>query len=224
MRDPEFWFPLGEAPPRVGRRKVSTLRSLKDYPPPTPQPTPCRLWQGPVDRYGYGVLAGRGKVHSANHQPQTRVHRWVWEMANGPIPAGLVVRHRCDNRPCYRLSHLELGTVADNNRDARDRNHLGTARAMPPSVVREIWRRKQAGETYVAIHRDYPEYSLPTVKRVKDYITECLDLNTDSLTADPATPPTASDAAVAPAPPPTPPTDDASKGDPNPTPRSTTPG
>ncbi|PHS59692.1 MAG: HNH endonuclease [Alteromonas sp.] len=35
--------------------------------------------------------------------------------------AGKVVRHRCDNPPCINPDHLELGTVADNNRDMADR-------------------------------------------------------------------------------------------------------
>ncbi len=173
MRDPEFWFPIGEAPPRrAGRRKVSVLRSLRDYPPPTPQPTPCRLWQGPVDRYGYGVLSGRGAGHSNNNQKQVRMHRWVWEAVNGPIPPGLVVRHRCDNRCCYRLSHLELGTVADNNRDAAERDHLGSIRVMPPSIVRAIWARRVSGEVWTTIIADYPQYSPATIKRVKDYIKD----------------------------------------------------
>ena len=38
------------------------------------------------------------------------LHRWVWEQVNGPIPPGMVVMHRCDNPPCFRLDHLMLGT------------------------------------------------------------------------------------------------------------------
>jgi hypothetical protein len=45
------------------------------------------------------------------------MHRWVWEQGHGPIPAGFDVMHLCDNRPCYRLDHLRLGTRAENNAD-----------------------------------------------------------------------------------------------------------
>jgi len=90
-------------------RRVSTKRYS---PAPTPQPTPCRVWQGSVDRDGYGHKRGR-------------VHRWVWQSVYGPIPDGMVVMHKCDNPPCFRLDHLQLGTVADNNadRDAKGRRN-----------------------------------------------------------------------------------------------------
>lgn len=45
-------------------------------------------------------------------------HRYVWTQANGPIPPGLFVCHRCDNKRCVRLGHLFLGTNSDNQIDA----------------------------------------------------------------------------------------------------------
>jgi hypothetical protein len=169
-QDIEFWHPAGvPRVGRVGRPKVHVRRLLEDYPPPNPQPTLCRIWQGAVDSDGYGTL-------TANHKGKVvkkRVHRWVWEMVNGPIrDPELVVRHRCDNPPCFRLDHLELGLQRDNVRDAQLRNHLGQPYSMPPSMVVAIWERHEAGESYPQIHRDFPEWSLATIKRTKDYIDD----------------------------------------------------
>lgn len=48
-------------------------------------------------------------------------HRAIWIEAFGDIPSGLVVRHKCDNRSCVNLNHLELGTQADNMMDCSKR-------------------------------------------------------------------------------------------------------
>ena len=49
------------------------------------------------------------------------LHRYIWTKYNGPIPEGLCIRHSCDNKMCINPDHLILGTLADNNKDARER-------------------------------------------------------------------------------------------------------
>ena len=82
----------------------------------------CREWQGRRQAPskggsgGYGIRSIRGR--------EVLVHRWVWEQAHGPIPAGMVVMHTCDNRACFLLDHLRLGTQGDNVRDASAKGRL----------------------------------------------------------------------------------------------------
>src|SRR5216684_8745433 len=67
---------------------------------------PCEEWQGTRYRQGYGQKSVEGK--------KVRLHRAVWENANGPIPPGFEIMHICNNPPCYRLSHLRIGTHSEN--------------------------------------------------------------------------------------------------------------
>ncbi len=91
----------------------------------------CWEWHGAKARgYGQIVKAGRGGK-------LLRAHRVSWELEHGPIPDGLIVRHRCDNRGCVNPSHLELGTRKDNNHDmsVRDRG-IKSAKGLPYGVQR----------------------------------------------------------------------------------------
>lgn len=68
---------------------------------------------------------GYGRVRSGGAEKMA--HRIVWEHHNGPIPDGMIIRHTCDNPPCVRIEHLEIGTFGDNARDrmARNRSPVG---------------------------------------------------------------------------------------------------
>jgi len=41
-------------------------------------------------------------------------HRYAYERANGPIPDGLVIDHKCHNILCCEASHLRLATTKQN--------------------------------------------------------------------------------------------------------------
>lgn len=70
----------------------------------------CWEWTAAANRQGYGKFKARSYV-------LVPAHRHSWELANGPIPAGMYVCHRCDNPRCVRPDHLFLGTHQDNVTD-----------------------------------------------------------------------------------------------------------
>jgi hypothetical protein len=91
-------------------------RTAATHPSPTPQPTPCRLWQGAVGSDGYGWR----KVGEGPGRKGVSMHRWVMSEAIGrKLKPTEVVLHACDNPLCYRVEHLSIGTVQDNNADMR---------------------------------------------------------------------------------------------------------
>ncbi len=75
--------------------------------------TPCIEWHGWTLPNGYGIRKIPGT------RKNTTAHRVEWIKRRGPIPAGLHVLHRCDNRPCINIEHLWLGTRQDNMDDMK---------------------------------------------------------------------------------------------------------
>ena len=78
-----------------------------------------RWWLGAIDggadrSGGYG----RFQAGSGDTLVTTTAHRYAWTLEHGPIPPGLVVRHRCDEPLCTATLDLVTGTYADNRWDA----------------------------------------------------------------------------------------------------------
>ena len=71
----------------------------------------CLIWQGSVDRKGYGKFKLTMTVGQSRH---TGTHRAAWLAMVGDIPRGLVIDHLCRTPACVDVSHMELVTVQVN--------------------------------------------------------------------------------------------------------------
>lgn len=117
-------------------------------------PNGCWTWQASINSGGYGLfnsgIANGGKID--------RAHRVSWTLTNGPIPDGLDVLHRCDNRKCVRPDHLWLGTQRDNTMDCERKG-----RAIHPRGE-EHGRRKLTSEQVLEIRRLHDAENLGCVR------------------------------------------------------------
>jgi len=129
-------------------RKI-VLRMAEDYPPGTPQSTPCKLWQGAVDDGGYGV------VYNPETKSNVGVTRLTWMLERGPIPPGHMICHRCDNPPCYDIDHLFLGTALDNVHDMLSKGRNVTHGKLAETDILAINLALLAGQTQSAIASQY---------------------------------------------------------------------
>ena len=69
----------------------------------------CHWWVGAIADDGYGRFqAGGGAAATI-----VRSHRFAYELAHGPVRAGLVVMHSCDETICVRAVHSSDGMTAD---------------------------------------------------------------------------------------------------------------
>lgn len=115
----------------------------------------CWEYEGARNSDGYGCFQVQKKFYLA--------HRASYETWVGPIPTGLLVRHKCDNPPCINPDHLELGTQADNVGDRETRN-----RAYHPSGDKH-WSRRMSLEKARQIRSKYAEGGRSLVSLGEEY-------------------------------------------------------
>lgn len=90
----------------------------------------CLLWMGAASNSGHG----RMRIENRWHSP----HRVAWTTANGPIPDGLHVLHKCDVGVCINPQHMYLGTHQNNMQDLATRQRPMGNSPLTPDLVREI--------------------------------------------------------------------------------------
>lgn len=89
---------------------------LRKHSKPSPsrnsvKPSKCIEWWRSKHRNGYG------QAYDRFEKKQVLAHRLIWQECFGPIPVGMFVLHRCDNRSCVNPEHLFLGSHQDNMTD-----------------------------------------------------------------------------------------------------------
>lgn len=95
------------------------------------KPDECWIWLGMLHK-----KEGYGRVRVPFLSYEERTHRVAWVMTNGPIPDGLCVLHKCDNRACCNPDHLFLGTRKDNNEDRDSKGRQARGFALSEAVKR----------------------------------------------------------------------------------------
>lgn len=119
--------------------------------------TGCLVWTGAIQPSGYGIVRLLGKSY--------RVHRVAYENEIGPIPADMVLDHRCHNRACVAINHLVPTTHEENLRNvapAETRHRVARGRCVQCSVPSETYRCARCRKNHN--ERDKPSQRKPTRK------------------------------------------------------------
>jgi hypothetical protein len=124
----------------------------------------CWTHGGSVASHGYPQATLRGRSQPA--------HRVSWMIHHGPIPAGTMVLHRCNNKLCVHPDHLYLGDHRQNMDDVcraghpsrklteadvgRVRSSRDTNRALAESmgVNQRVIHQIRSGRTYRYVATD----------------------------------------------------------------------
>lgn len=125
------WYKHGDplTPGRLPRPAAERLanKTIK-------QPDGCWQWTGSGNSDGYSQIQFGGR--------NVYVHRLAYELANGPIPAGMQIDHRCFNRRCVNPEHLRPTTAKQNNENRRgaQRNSRSGVRGVYWDSGRKKWQ------------------------------------------------------------------------------------
>lgn len=106
---------------------VSTRSELDRFWSKVEKGAGCWNWTGTSRLDGYGSISIGGRTGK-----RWLAHRYSFELANGPIPAGAEIDHQCINRACVNPSHLRVVNSKQNmeNRPGPNRNSKSGVRGV----------------------------------------------------------------------------------------------
>jgi hypothetical protein len=111
-------------------------------------PDGCWQWTGALMRTGYGQFTIKRRHFLA--------HRVVYAELVGPIPAGMMIDHRCFNRACVNPEHLRAVTNKQNMEHLRGPNRDSS------TGIRNVYLDKRYGTWRVQIGHNGKQYSAGT--------------------------------------------------------------
>ena len=91
--------------PKPGNRFLKNHHARKHYPGFKVNGNGCWEWQGAQD-HGYGKMK--------RDQILWWSHRYFYTKIRGPIPPGLHLHHKCENKICVNPDHLEPMSPSEN--------------------------------------------------------------------------------------------------------------
>ena len=109
----------------------------------------CWMWTGYKNPSGYGLV----KTYIDGRRTSTTAHRVSYEVANGPIPDGLVIDHICHTHACVNPAHLRAVTNKQNSE-----NKAGPTASSKTGVQGVSWHKM--GRKWVArvVHNGKDHY------------------------------------------------------------------
>lgn len=120
----------------------------------------CWIHRGSLGSHGYPQYGG------AKSPGGGLAHRTSWIIANGPIPVGSFILHRCNIKRCVNPEHLYAGSHIDNMNDvSKSMSHPN--RRLTAEQVRYI---RASDASLLAIAKDFG-VSQRCVWQVRNFIT-----------------------------------------------------